>query len=157
MRGGILTISRKLWQNLRWFLGTFRYRSRYFYRRWILVLAVLAMVAVEVGSGQIVDGCAALVYQGKPNRVPCYKWPTTNEIHRILEDRSDVVRQIEAVEPGGATVRVVDWSNARRPLKCPGKGFLEIYYPGYREMRAVKAIIGDRKYLFGVPYRMWSY
>ncbi len=162
MLGGTsITKRRRLLNHLRYrcrrWSDRFRYRSPLFYRRLALFLAALVLAAVEVSTGQIVDGIAAFAVQGKPNRVPCYRWPTVEKIERVLEEHAELVAQIEAVEPGGSRVVIRSWGYGFHLLRCPGKGILDISYPGYREMRAIKSIIGDRKYFLGVPYAMWSY
>lgn len=136
-----------------------RYRSPQFYRRWLLLLAGLTLAGVEVGAGQILDTCTGLTAQAKINRVPCYQWPTIAEIERILAENPEIIRRIENVPPSGASVAIATWHNSWSGLifRCQGKGFLDISYGGYREMQAIKSIIGDRKYLLGIPYRLWSY
>ena len=165
MPRSISTTSRQVWQRIwhhrcrYWVRLHFRYRSPQFYRRWLLVLAGLTLAGVEVGTGQVLDTCTGLAAQSKINRVPCYQWPTFEEIERILADNPAIIRQIETVPPSGATVAIGTATRSYSSLvfDCRGKGFLDISYGGYHEMRAIKAIIGNRKYLLGIPYNMWSY
>ena len=139
---------------LRW-----RGRSSQSRRRWILALAALSLAAFEISTGQIIDGFTAVLVQGKINRVPCYKWPTIAEVERILAENSEAVKRIENAPPSGASIAIGAWQSSRSSLifRCRGKGFLDISYGGYREMRAIKSIIGDRKYFLGIPYELWSY
>ena len=165
MLGGISRANRQMWQRIwhhryrHWLWLYYRYRSPQFYRFWLLLLAALALAAIEVGTGQIIDGFTAVTAQGKINRVPCYKWPTIAEIEQILAQNPEAVERIENVPPSGASVAIGTWRNSWSGLifRCEGKGFLDISYGGYWEMRAIKSIIGNRKYFLGVPYDLRSY
>ena len=165
MLGGISHTSRRVWQRIwqhrfrYWLRLHFRYCSPRFYRCWLLVLIALTLAGVEVSTGQVLDTCTGLTSQSKINRVPCYQWPTIAEIERILAANPAIIRQIETVPPAGATVAIGTATNSYSGLvfDCQGKGFLDISYAGYREMREIKAIIGNRKYLLGIPYVLWSY
>lgn len=105
-RGQLL--SRLRYRCRRW-SDRFRYQSPLFYRRLALLLVVLVLVIVEVSTGQIVNTIAAFTVQGKPNRVPCYRWPTVEKIEQVLEERAEIVAQIEAVDPGGSRVAIRPW------------------------------------------------
>ncbi len=165
MPGSISPISRRMWRRIwrhrcRYRLRLyFRYRRPQFYRRWLLLVAALMLTGVEVGTGQILDTCTGLTAQAKINRVPCYKWPTIAEIERILAEHPEAVKRIENAPPSGASVAIGTARNSWSGLifRCQGKGFLDISYGGYWEMREIKSIIGDRKYFLGIPYELWSY
>ena len=165
MPGSISTTSRRVWRRIwhhrcRYRLRLyFRYRRPQFYRRWLLLVAALMLTGVEVGTGQILDTCTGLTAQAKINRVPCYKWPTIAEIERILAENPEAVKRIENAPPSGASVSIGTARNSWSGLifRCQGKGFLDISYGGYWEMREIKSIIGDRKYVLGIPYELWSY
>ena len=165
MPDNITTVSRRIWRRVwhhrfrYWLRLHFRYRRPQFYRRWALLLIALILAGVEVSTGQVLDTCTGLTAQSKINRVPCYQWPTIAEIERILAANPAIIRQIETVPPSGATVVIGTAQNRFSSLifDCQDKGFLDISYAGYHEMRAIKAIIGNRKYLLGIPYELWSY
>ena len=56
--------------------------------------------------------------------------------------------RIESVNPGVVMVEL------NTTEKCPGRADIRILYMSMRERDAIKEIVGDDKYLFGVPYRM---
>ena len=113
-------ISRRLWRRIwhhrllyfRHGLLRWRGRSQQSRRRWILALVALALATFEISTGQIIDGFTAVAAQAKINRVPCYQWPTIDEIERVLAENPEIIRRIEIVPPSGASVAISTWHNS---------------------------------------------
>ena len=114
-----------------------------------LVLGALAAAAVaECETYYLQDRLAEAIYGSAPHRVPCEEWPTLAEAVQAIDRNADLVSRIESVNPGFVSVEV----NTTR--KCPGRADIRILYATMRDRDAIRAIIDDDKYLFGVPYRM---
>ena len=87
---------------------------------------------------------------GSYHWVPCSQWPTMKEVQRVIDEHALVVSRIEAVTPRSRTVSLY----ANTDKSCPGKADIGITYGGRRDKDAIRKIIGDDRYFFGVPYRM---
>ena len=112
-----------------------------------LILVALAITAVEAKTYYLRDLLAEEFWGSKPHRVPCDKWPTPDEVQRVVDQHAQVVSQIEAVNPGFTVVNI----NA---MNCPGRADIRIWYASYSDRDAIKSIVGDQKYFFGVPYQL---
>lgn len=123
-------------------------------RRALVIAAAMALgalalaVLVEANTYYVRDMLHEEIYGSKPHRVPCKEWPTPGEVRQVIDRNAETVSRIESVNPGFVSVGV----NTTR--KCPGRADIEILYATYRDRDAIRAIIGDDKYLFGVPYRL---
>ncbi len=78
--------------------------------------------------------------------LPCRRLPTPEEVERVVAEHQDVIRQIEAVNPGFVGVEI-------DTATCPGHADLLIWYASHADRLAIKAIIGAETF-FGVPYRL---
>ena len=113
------------------------------------VLAVLAAAMIaEAETYYVRDRLAESVYGWTPHRIPCEEWPTPGEMRQAIDRNADVVGRIESVNPGHVMVLV------NTTEKCPGRADIEIVYASQRDRDAIRAIVGDDKYLFGVPFRL---
>jgi hypothetical protein len=77
--------------------------------------------------------------------LPCEQLPPLAEVERVLEEHQDVIRQIEAVNPGFAGVDVNTCGE--------GNADLTFWYATHRDRVAIERIIGDDTF-FGVPYNL---
>ncbi len=112
-----------------------------------LVLGALVVtVVVEANTYYARDRLKEAVYGSKPHRVPCEEWPTPREARRVIDQYAETVSRIEYVNPGFVQVEV---NTAKR---CPGRADIRILYASRRDRDAIKSIIGDARYFFGVPY-----
>lgn len=78
--------------------------------------------------------------------LPCHQLPTPEEVERVVAEHQDVIRQIEAVNPGQVGVEI-------DTITCPGHADLLIWYASHSDRLAIKAIIGADTF-FGIPYRL---
>ena len=60
---------------------------------------------------------------------------------------AEVVSQIKGVIPGHVMVDIND-------VSCPGRADIRILYATASDRQSIRAILGDGKYFFGVPYQM---
>ncbi len=124
----------------------------------LVVLIALNLVVFEATTASVRNMLIEHLYGSSYHWVPCSRLPTPKEAQRVLDDNPHIVRQIHLVSPGhigmyvnenpggGSIFNVTD--------NCPGKADLAISFPGVREKDAIRKIIGDDKYFFGIPYRM---
>ena len=113
----------------------------------MLVALILALFEVNTAWGR------NLVIEsryGSYHWAPCSRWPTPEDAQRVLDEHPQVVRQIEAVTPRSRTVALY----VNTDKSCPGKADIRITFGGRHDKDAIREIIGDDKYFFGVPYRM---
>ena len=114
----------------------------------LLLMALVVAAAAEAETYYFRDRLAESVYGWRPHRVPCEQWPTPGEVRQAIDRNTDLVDRIESVNPGHVMVLV------NTTEKCPGRADIEIVYASHRDRDAIRAIVGDEKYLFGVPFRL---
>lgn len=107
------------------------------------LLAAVAIVGVWAANYHLFY---RVVYGGPP-AVPCHDLPLVEPVQVTLEQQSDVVQAIEAVNPDHMDVGMDTW-------RCPGRADIHITYDTARSRRAIQNIIGHDSLFFGVPYRM---
>ena len=115
----------------------------------LVLLVALNLVLFEVNTAWGRNLVIETIY-GSYHWVPCSRWPTPEEVQQVIDENLDVVNRIEAVTPRSRTVSL----HVNTDASCPGKADIRIFYGGRRDKDAVREIIGDDKYFFGVPYRM---
>ena len=111
------------------------------------LLGALALAIFEANTYYMRNRVLESVYGASPHRVPCDKLPTPDEVRRVLSEHSQVVSEIKSINPGFTVVEI-------NTMKCPGKADILILYASASDREAIKAILGDGKYLYGVPYDM---
>ena len=112
-----------------------------------LTLGALIFTIVEVNGAYVRDLLSLGIYGTKPHRIPCSDWPNVDEVEQVIERQAQVVRKIEAVNPGGVRLFISTRS-------CPGRAEISINYAASRHIEAIEMIIGDKKYFYGVPYTL---
>ena len=122
--------------------------------RYIILAILLLAVVVECNTAWVRD---YWIGQGASmvHRLPCRKWPTRAEAERIMETHAAFFKQIEAISPDYISISVSDEMNFWR--RCPGKANITIWFAGRAQGEAIKAIMPDDKYIFGIPYSMINY
>ena len=113
----------------------------------MLALSVLGLTIVECNTYYLRDLVIENIYGSKPHRVPCHKWPTPDEVRRVLDLHAEVIRTIEAINPGYVEVRINVWD-------CPGRADIRVLYATASDREAIKSILGEGKYFFGIPWQM---
>ena len=130
---------------------------RRFWRRWwrppysylVALLLVGGCTAWESQTAVIRDQVALLLTGHAPHRVPCRQWPTYAEVERRYAENRGLIDAIEAAGRWGSRVSV-------RPGRgqCADRAEFYIEYAGWRERDAIQQLIGDDRFLLGVPYSM---
>ena len=117
----------------------------------VLLLGVLVLVLVltifETRTYYVRDLLIETTYGPKPHRVPCDQWPTPDEVRQALNEHSQFVKQIESINPGYTFVNI-------NTLSCPGRADIRILYATASDRRAIELIVGEGKYIWGIPYQM---
>ena len=113
------------------------------------MLGLLLVVVVEANTYYIQDMLYLDVYGSKPHRIPCEKWPTPVEVQRILDEHSDIVHRIEAINPGFTMVEINTYD-------CPDRADIRILYATATDKEAIKSEVGNGEYFFGVPYQLYN-
>ena len=113
------------------------------------VLAFRRVIALGIvnAAGEYRARVTEAIDGWKAHQIPCDQWPTPAEVQRVIEQHPRVVSRIKAVNPGGVGLTV----NTR---SCPSKSDLMIWYSTARDREAVKSLLDDETYFFGVPYRL---
>ena len=114
----------------------------------LLLMALAVAAAVEAETYYFRDRLAESVYGSAPHRVPCEEWPTPGEVRQAIDRNADLITRIESVNPGFVSVE------ASTSERCPGRADIRVLYASRGDRDAIRAIVGDEKYLFGVPYRL---
>ena len=128
-----------------------------FYKTGMAFLAILVLMGIECNTAFVKNATVGSVY-GRSD-VPCVYWPPLETARRILSEQSDVIRQLHDI-PGSSIQRII--ISERDDLgwiskKCPGRGILIIQtYANHEERKMMRAIIGDDRYFFGMPYVMFD-
>lgn len=118
-----------------------------------LLLGALAFGVFESNTAYVRDWLAVSLYGSPPHRVPCEDRPTEEAAQRILDRHAEILEKIEAVDG-------VEWYLSTR--RCRGgsavrRAELIIEHPASKQRDAVRAVIGDEKFFFGVPYGLVNY
>jgi hypothetical protein len=114
----------------------------------LVLIMVLCLGAILIESRahvirQLVDN---YIYDNRNHYLPCGKLPAEAEVRTIIQQHQDLIRAVQAVNPGLAGVDV-DAS------ACPGKADLLIWYASHADRLAIENMIGSDTF-FGIPYRM---
>ena len=124
-----------------------RLRRLYYITAGLILGALVISLVVEANTYYVRDLLIEEFWGSKPHRVPCDKWPTPDEVQRVVDQHSQIISQIESVNPGFTVVNI-------NTMSCPGRADIRIWYASYSDRDAIKSIIGDGKYFFGVPYQL---
>jgi hypothetical protein len=105
---------------------------------------VLGAVAV-VASPRLEGWWTDVVLDSREAQVPCGQRPSAAEARRVLAERRELVRRIEAVDP--SVLVTVDES------VCAGRGTLVVFYGAHRHREQIERLIGGDSF-FGIPYAL---
>ena len=110
-----------------------------------VLVACLAVLIIEPQTRFIRRLVDDALYDNRYHYLPCEQLPSLAEVERVLEEHQDVIRQIEAVNPGLVGVDV---------MTCgAGNADLTFWYASHRDRVAIEQIIGDDTF-FGMPYNL---
>ena len=128
------------------------------WRRWwrppysylVALLLVGGCTAWESQTAVIRDQSARLLMGHRAHhRVPCSQWPTYAEVERRYAENRSLIEAIESAGRWGSTVYIRSGRS-----ECADRAEFYIQYAGRRERDAILQLIGDDRFLLGVPYSM---
>ena len=111
-----------------------------------IVLTCIAAIIIEIQFKIIRRAYDHFIMDNRNHYLSCSDLPTKLEVERIVEQRQDVIQQVEQVAPGFVGVQIDS-------LACEGKADLLIWYGTHEQRIAIEEIIGGDTF-FGVPYRL---
>ncbi len=112
----------------------------------IMIILCLGAFILEAQIKIIHRAIDDIVYDNKNHYLPCSRLPTELEVRKVVEERQEIIQQIEQVNPDLVGVEI-DTS------MCPGKADLLIWYASHPNRLAIEKIIGGKTF-YGVPYRL---
>ncbi len=129
----------------------------------LVLVLILALLFVECSMSIVRDPVSEFVLAVQTHRVPCWLWPSIDEVERVLERHAEDVRLIESIP--GVTRGIRGWPVSPptywwAPPACPGKTDVTwmIHHSTGDYTRDVKrrimSIIGDDTRFHGVPYNI---
>ncbi|MFN7036672.1 MAG: hypothetical protein ACK4SN_09920 [Bellilinea sp.] len=86
------------------------------------------------------------LYDNRYHYLPCEQLPPISEVERIIQQRRDVIHQIEAVNPGQVGVDI-------NPCGAGQNADITFWYATHKDRLAIEQII-DSDTFFGVPYNL---
>ncbi len=86
------------------------------------------------------------IYDNQNHYLSCEKLPNKAEVAKIIAEHQDVIRDIEAVNPGLVGVEI-------DTTVCQGKADIIFWYASHDNRLAIQEIIADETF-FGIPYRL---
>jgi hypothetical protein len=117
------------------------------------LILVISAVLVTCGAILFVEGTTKVirrwvddvVYDNRNHYLSCEQLPTLSQVERVIEEHQDVIRQIEAVNPGfvGVEIGACGAENAD----------ITFWYATHRDRGVIQQIIGGDAF-FGVPYNL---
>ncbi len=112
----------------------------------ILIFLCLGAVILEAQAKILRRAIDDLVYDNRNHYLPCERLPTEAEVRQVVTEHSDLIDQIESVNPGNVGVEV-------STPNCPGKADLLIWYASHRNRQEIETILGSETF-FGIPVRL---
>lgn len=86
------------------------------------------------------------LYDNWYHYLPCEQLPPISEVERIIQEHQDVVRNIEAVNPGLVGVEI-------NTCGAGQNADITFWYASHKDRLAIEQIIGSDTF-FGVPYNL---
>ncbi|PKO05052.1 MAG: hypothetical protein CVU41_14170 [Chloroflexi bacterium HGW-Chloroflexi-3] len=127
-------------------IETMKKESRFIILLLILITLCIVVILIETKTHTIRRIFDDFIYDNKNHYLPCEKLPTKVEVNKIIREKNDVIKEIEAVNPGFVEVEI-DSST------CQGKADIIFWYASHENRLEIEDIIGDETF-FGIPYRL---
>ena len=115
----------------------------------IVAVSLLTAVALLVFLGfqakiirQTLDD---VLYDNRFHYISCEKLPSIAEVEKVIVEHQDVIRQIEAVDPGFVGIEVNTCGT--------GNADITFWYGSHKDRMSIENIIGSDTF-FGVPYNL---
>ena len=112
----------------------------------ITIFVLLSILAVaEIRTRFVQRWISDLVYDNRVPNLRCAELPPLTEVEQTVAAHQDVIKQIEAIQPGHVRAYVSGVSS------CPDKGILVIEYASHSDRERIEALIGET--FFGIPWK----
>jgi hypothetical protein len=115
----------------------------------IVVVSLLTVVGLllflEFQSKIIRQALDDVLYDNRFHYISCEKLPSITEVEKVIAEHQDVIKQIEAVNPGFVGIEVNTCG--------PGNADITFWYGSHEDRMAVENLIGGDTF-FGVPYNL---
>jgi hypothetical protein len=112
----------------------------------ILISLCVVVIFIETQTHTIRSIFDDFIYDNKNHYLPCEKLPSRDEVTKIIAEHQNVIKEIEAVNPGLVGIEI-------DTTTCQGKADLIFWYASHENRLEIEDIIGDETF-FGIPYRL---
>ena len=112
----------------------------------ILITLCIIVFLVETQTHTIRRIFDDFIYDNKNHYLSCEKLPMQNEVTKIISEHQNIIKDIEAVNPGLVGVEI-------DTATCQGKADIIFWYASHENRLEIEEIIGDETF-FGIPYRL---
>jgi len=110
-----------------------------------LLTAVALLLFLEFQAKIIRQTLEDVLYDNRFHRISCEKLPSIAEVEKVIAEHQDVIRQIEAVNPGFVGIEVNTCGT--------GNADITFWYGSHKDRMSIENIIGSDTF-FGVPYNL---
>ncbi len=110
-----------------------------------LLSALAILLFLEFQTKTIRRTLDNVIYDNRFHYISCEKLPPIAEVDKVVDEHQDVIRQIEAVDPGfvGVEVNACGAENAD----------ITFWYGSHKDRIAIEKVIGSDTF-FGIPYNL---
>ncbi|MFZ5808003.1 MAG: hypothetical protein ACOY16_01865 [Chloroflexota bacterium] len=123
-------------------------------RRILTVIFMVSSLLVICGGILLVEAQTKIarrlidnvLYDNRYHYLPCEQLPSVSEVERIIQERQDVIQQIEAVNPGLVGIEV-------HTCGAGQNADITFWYASRKDRIAIQRIIGSDTF-FGAPYNL---
>jgi hypothetical protein len=120
--------------------------SRIIFFLLLLFTLCIIVILIEAQTNSIRRIFDDFIYDNQNHYLSCEKLPNKAEVAKIIAEHQDVIRDIEAVNPGLVGVEI-------DTTVCQGKADIIFWYASHDNRLAIQEIIADETF-FGIPYRL---
>ena len=110
-----------------------------------LLTAVALLLFLEFQAKIIRQTLDDVLYDNRFHYISCEKLPSIAEVEKVIAEHQDVIRQIEAVNPGFVGIEVNTCGT--------GNADITFWYGSHKDRMSIENIIGSDTF-FGVPYNL---
>jgi len=110
-----------------------------------LLTAVALLLFLEFQAKIIRQTLEDVLYDNRFHHISCEKLPSIAEVEKVIAEHQDVIRQIEAVNPGFVGIEVNTCGT--------GNADITFWYGSHKDRMSIENIIGSDTF-FGVPYNL---
>ena len=110
-----------------------------------LLTAVALLLFLEFQAKIIRQTLEDVLYDNRFHHISCEKLPSIAEVEKVIAEHQEVIRQIEAANPGFVGIEVNTCGT--------GNADITFWYGSHKDRISIENIIGSDTF-FGVPYNL---